>query len=289
MQPINTVLFDNFGVGDNHPIRLMGVVNLSQESFYQDSYVSKPAFQEKIQAFINNGAEILDIGGRSTAPWSDKISVDEEYKRVVPLLDSFFETLPKNLLISIDTQYAAIARACLEKGKEHGIKIMINDVSSLHTDPDMINVVIEYQCPLIIMASRQIPGDVCTIEEIKGAFQETIQNLENGGYNLDQLIIDPGVGKWIPEKTYEYDLAMLANLEEFRSFGYPILIALSRKSFIGTVLGGKPPEERYFGSLAASAIACYKGAHIIRTHDVNEAMNDTLKISLEIRNAKKRI
>jgi dihydropteroate synthase len=148
---------------------------------------------------------------------------------------------------------------------------IINDISGLKNDANMAKIISDFNAPAILMATKKFPGDCLTFSETKAALVESISLAEDSGIN--ELVIDPGVGRWIPEKTHECDLVLLNNFERFRTIGRPILVAVSRKSFIGSVLGIPEPSGRLAGTLACTAIAVYKGAHVVRTHDVKETMD----------------
>jgi dihydropteroate synthase len=184
------------------------------------------------------------------------------------------ETLEGNVdaVISVDTMFSEIAEEALKRGAD-----IINDVSGFTADPEMIDVVADYGCPAIVMASDKIPGDPLGMDAIIKTLDSIIQAAEAGGIEPEKLILDPAIGKWIAEKDPIYDFETLDDFERLKIFEKPLLAALSRKSFIGEVLE-KPASERLYGSLAAAAIAVYKGAHIIRTHDVPETF-DVVKLS----------
>ena len=283
MVRINKQLFQNFHIGDDYPPIIQAIINLSPESFYKGSVVKKDEINEIISNFIKNGVKIFDLGARSTAPGVTPITKEEELARIKPFLEILIDYIPKDIVISIDTQYSEIAKYCINRCNKDNIKLMINDVSGLKTDKKMEKLVIENDIPLILMASHQKPGDILSVNSILESLFVSVNNLEKKNYDIDKLIIDPGIGKWIPEKTYEYDLAIIDNLERFRVFGSPILVGISRKSFINGVLKNKKPEERYNGTLAATSIAVYNGAHIIRTHDVTFEFNEMIKMSSAIR------
>lgn len=277
-------LFDTLEIGDDFPTVIMGVLNLSPESFYQGSvYSTTNAIENATIDMINNGAKILDLGARSTAPWSKKISIEEEINRLSSAMEFVCNILPDDIIISIDTQYSEVAQASYDISLKNKKKIIINDVSCLKTDPSLQEFIIEHELPIILMASKKVPGDLCTIEEIINEFEKTIKKLELKGYNGNQIILDPGIGKWIKEKVYTYDLKIISNLEKLRKLEKPILVAISRKSFIGTTLNLPNPEDRLSGTLSSTAIAVYNGAHIVRTHDVNKDLFEMVKIAREIR------
>ena len=287
MKNINTKLYDLVELGDDYPTVIMGVINLSPESFYKGSIYDNLK-QMKIAAseMIDNGAKILDLGARSTAPWSKKITIEEEINRFSPAMEALCETISKEIIISVDTQYKKVAEKALEISKKYEQKIIINDVSCLKTDKSLIDFINENDLPVILMASNKVPGDLLNMEEIVNEFKSTIKTLKSKGYNENQIILDPGIGHWIEKKTYIYDLKIIANLKKLRELNKPILVAISRKSFIGTALNIPNPENRLNGTLSATAIAVYNGAHIVRTHDVSYQLLEIVKMAEEIKNRK---
>lgn len=287
MSKIESILFDNFTVGDSSPTIIMGVLNLSPESFYKSSvYETFEDIQEAALKMISSGATILDLGARSTAPSSPEISVEEEHNRIIPILEKLCEIIPDNLLISIDTQYRKIAQSAYGIAMKFNKRMILNDVSGLTTDPQLIDYIIEKEIPIILMASKEEPGDLRTIDEIVDQLEEKIRILKDKGYNENNIILDPGIGHWIEEKTYNYDLQIISHLDKLRILNKPILVAVSRKSFIGEVLEIPNPEDRLMGSLSATAISVYNGAHIVRTHDVNKKLKDIVKMAEAIRRNK---
>jgi dihydropteroate synthase len=284
MNSINTTFYDFFEIGDNFPPIIMGVLNLSPESFYKGSvYDNIDTLKTATIEMIKNGAKMLDLGARSTAPWSKKISIEEELERIIPAMKIVLKNVPDEVLISIDTQYSEIAYQTYDLVKKYKKRMIINDVSCLKTDPKLTNFLIENELPVIIMASKKIPGDLCTLPEIISELKKTIANLSEKGYNEDNIIIDPGIGHWIEEKTHIYDLKIIRNLKELRVLNKPVLVAISRKSFIGATLNLPEPEKRLNGTLSATAIAIFNGAHILRTHDVNPQLLEIVKMAEEIR------
>ena len=261
-------------VGDRYPAHVMGIINLSPESFYESSIVSPDSALEIALKMVKDGATFLDLGARSTWRLAESISREEELKRILPVL----ETLEGNVdaVISVDTMFPEIAEEALKRGAE-----IINDVSGFTADPRMIEVVADHGCPAVVMASEVVPGDPLGMDSIIGALDSIIQAAEAGGINPENLILDPAIGMWTEEKLPIYDFETLDDFERLKIFEKPLLAALSRKSFIGEVLK-KPATGRIYGSLAAAAIAVYKGAHIIRTHDVPETF-DVVKLSGALR------
>ena len=281
---INIKLHNILEIGDDYPPLIMGVLNLSPESFYKGSvYENNLALKNAAKVMIDNGAKMLDLGARSTAPWSKKITVKEELNRIIPAMNAVCKNIPKEIIISIDTQYSEVAIQTLDIARKCKKKIIINDVSCLKTDPSLKNFLVDNNIPVIIMASKKIPGDLCTLPEIISELEKTISQLKNSGYEENNIIIDPGIGHWIEKKTYIYDLKIIGNLAKLRVLNKPLLVAISRKSFIGTTLNIPEPENRLNGTLAATAIAVFNGAHIVRTHDVDQQLLEIVKMAEELR------
>lgn len=277
-------LYDTLEIGDDFPTVIMGVLNLSPESFYQGSvYSNTEALENATVEMINNGAKVLDLGARSTAPWSQKITIEEEIDRFRSAMNLVCKIIPKDIIISVDTQYRRVAEVAYNFSLEYKKKIIINDVSCLKTDPTLQDFIINHELPVILMASKEVPGDLYTIREIIQEFEKTIKQLKSNGYDENNIIIDPGIGKWIEKKVYTYDLKIISNLLKLRKLNKPILVAISRKSFIGTTLNIPNPEDRLNGTLSSTAIAVYNGAHIVRTHDVNKQLLEIVKMAEEIR------
>ncbi|MFX0082373.1 MAG: dihydropteroate synthase [Candidatus Hodarchaeota archaeon] len=284
MKKIYMNLYDTLEIGDDFPTVIMGVLNLSPESFYQGSvYSNTEALENATVEMINNGAKVLDLGARSTAPWSQKITIEEEIDRFRSAMNLVCKIIPKDIIISVDTQYRRVAEVAYNFSLEYKKKIIINDVSCLKTDPTLQDFIINHELPVILMASKEVPGDLYTIREIIQEFEKTIKQLKSNGYDENNIIIDPGIGKWIEKKVYTYDLKIISNLLKLRKLNKPILVAISRKSFIGTTLNIPNPEDRLNGTLSSTAIAVYNGAHIVRTHDVNKQLLEIVKMAEEIR------
>lgn len=262
------------GVGDAHPVRIMGVINLSRESFYNGSVSEPEDVLVRAQQMVADGADFLDIGGRSTWPLADRITKEEERRRLVKALELLVDGV--DVPISVDTQFADIAKEALDMGAH-----IVNDVSGLTSDPDMAGLVSEYGCPVVVMASDKAPGDPVGMDAVMSSLQRIVRSTEDAGISPGKVIIDPAIGKWLPGKLPMYDLETLDQLERLKVFGKPLLVAISRKSFIGEILD-RPATERLMGSIAATAVAVYKGAHIIRTHDVGETA-DAARVAQAIR------
>lgn len=212
---------------------------------------------------LEEGAKIIDLGAMSTAPGVKPISEPKERERLLPVLDAVLEEIEAP--ISVDTYRSEVARAVLERGAQ-----IVNDVSGFKADPKMAQVVSDFNCSAILMASNQEPGDVRTIQEIRGALEESLKICNNHEVSLGKVSIDPGIGFG---KGAKWDLHILASLKKLSTLGPPICVGISRKSFIGEVLDLEDPADRLSGSLAATTMAVLNGAKIIRTHDPKETLH----------------
>lgn len=271
MAPVQARL-GNVHVGDNYPVAVMGVINLDPQSFYPSSYSSSP--KQAILAaskMIEEGVDIVDIGGASTAPGASHISVSEEIHRIQPVITQISKNW--DTPISIDTQHAPVAQLALSKGAS-----IVNDVSGLKTDSSMAATIQDTGASCIVMACESQPGDRTTISDIISALQESLAIAQNKGIPSDQIVIDPGIGFGKPVSC---DLEIIRNLKAFRVLNKPILLGISRKNVIGQILGYKSPKDRLYGSLGASTVALLNGAHVLRTHDVRPS-KDCIRIVTEL-------
>lgn len=246
---------------------VMGIINVTKDSFYPSSRVmDKDLLLRRVEEFINNGVDILDLGGESTRPGAQKISLEEELERVVPAVEIIRSNF--SIPISLDTYKAKVAQEGLEKGAD-----IINDISGLQFDEDMVKIAQKYKAPVIINhiqgtpdTMQESPSYSDVITEITDFFAERIDFCLNNGLQLEQIILDPGIGFG---KRLEDNLKIIKYLDEFKIFGLPLLIGASRKTLIKDVLK-LDVDERLEGTLAITAVAMQKGAHIIRVHDVKE-------------------
>jgi dihydropteroate synthase len=213
---------------------------------------------------ISEGADIIDVGGESTRPGSDPIPVDEELKRILPVISGLRKHTKS--LISVDTSKSEVALAALTEGAD-----IINDISALRNDPEMISVAIQTDAPIILMHMKGSPKTMQkaphyenVLYEIKSFLKEKIGDAVKHGINKEKIIIDPGIGFG---KRFEDNLTLIRNLNDFSSLDKPILIGISRKSFLGKILD-LPPGEREEGTLASAIISVIQGAHILRVHEV---------------------
>ncbi len=257
--------FGNLKIGEGFPVRIFAVLNVGPESFYKGSVRTSPKeIKDYAVKLIEEGADYIDIGAASTAPpeiyGTRPVSQEEELKRVVEAVKAVREVT--DFPISIDTQRANVAEAALSKGAN-----AINDVSGFKSDPLLPKIAAEYDAPVIIMAAKEKPGDAQTIDEVRKSLKNSIQISKDAGIDQKKIVVDPGIGFG---KPFESDLALIKDLTRLKTLLKPIMVAVSRKSFIGQVLGLKNPEDRLNGSLAATAIAVFNGANAIRTHDVKQ-------------------
>ena len=267
-------LLGNLLVGDKYPVRIMAVINLSRESFYKGSIAASGDVLELASSLADEGADLIDLGAVSTAPGSPNIDEAEERERLMPALRQILDNL--DIAVSVDTQRAKIAEESLSIGAS-----CINDVSGLK-DGNMAKTIADHDGSAIIMASRNKPGDLLILDEIIQILGERVRLAVSAGVSSEKIAIDPGVGRWIPEKKPEHDLMILDGYKRLRSLGRPVMAAVSRKSFIGTRLNLPDPMDRLCGTLGATAIAVYNGAHIVRTHDVSASL-DTIRMAQAIR------
>ncbi|MBW8310120.1 MAG: dihydropteroate synthase [Candidatus Paracaedibacteraceae bacterium] len=259
--------------------KVMGILNVTPDSFSGDGLMKyddiiKSAVVQA-QRFIEQGADILDIGGESTRPGAQPISLEEELARVVPVIKAIHHQFP-DVLISVDTTKSQVAKASIVAGAS-----IINDVSGLLMDPAMINVALEENVPVVIMHSqlgsciqqfdRLDSLNTCsrTIDtEVASDLDRMAIHAISRGLTRHHIIIDPGIGF---AKTPDQNLQLISQLDRIRALGYPLLLGVSRKSFIGHATG-EAVDKRMPGSIAAATIGVLKGAHIVRVHDVEETV-----------------
>ena len=246
---------------------IMGILNVTPDSFSDGGkYLEKNNAINHALAMIDNGADIIDVGGESTRPFSDPVSLDEEISRVIPVIEGIRKE--SDVCISIDTTKSEVATAALNSGAS-----LINDVSAMEVDPLMINVALKFDCPIIIMHMKGTPKSMqenpqyeSLISDIKDYLQERVDFIVSKGINSKKIVIDPGIGFG---KTVENNFEIINNLNHFTKMGFPVMLGASRKSFIGISLD-LPEEDRLEGSLAANIIGLQNGAKIFRVHDVAE-------------------
>ncbi|NLC52633.1 MAG: dihydropteroate synthase [Firmicutes bacterium] len=242
---------------------IMGIINITPDSFSGDGLLARDRLLTKVlrqaEAFLEAGADVLDIGGQSTRPGYTQISVEEEKRRVLPVLETLAQKIP--LPLSVDTYKPAVAEAALAAGAD-----LINDIWGLQGDPTMVKVAAVAQAPVIVMHNKTTPDYTDLMGEVASFLQNSIDLAVAHGLPREKIIVDPGIGFG---KTPEQNLIVLNRLDELKALGAPILLGTSRKSLIGHVLG-LPVDQRLEGTAATVAVGITRGAHLIRVHDVEE-------------------
>jgi len=260
---------------------VMGIINVTPDSFSGDGLTASgadpvSAAQALAVAFSEDGADILDVGGESTRPGAARVDPETERARVVPVVAAIRAALP-NAVISIDSYRAEVAEAALDAGAD-----LVNDVWGLTKDPAMAPMAARRGAPVILMHNRSTAGRMRTdarlgasydapdyddfFSELAASLRALARRAEETGIAADQIVLDPGVGFG---KTLEQNLALINELQRFKSLGYPLLVGPSRKSFIGQVLD-LPADQRLEGTAAAVALSVARGADIVRVHDVRQ-------------------
>jgi len=246
----------------------MGILNVTPDSFSDGGrHFDKASAIRRAYEMVEEGADIIDVGGESTRPGSEPVPLQEEIDRTIPVIEEISKKI--KVPVSIDTYKAEVARRALDAGAS-----IVNDISGLRFDPEMPKVVSQYKVPVVIMHIKGTPKDMqanpiyeALIPEITDYFRESIRLAVESGITEDKIIIDPGIGFG---KTFDHNLEIIKNLREFTLLEKPLLVGVSRKAFIGKILGDAPVSERLEGSGAAAAISILNGANIIRVHDVKE-------------------
>ncbi len=257
---------------------VMGILNITPDSFSGDGLLSATqavdAAVEQARRFLDAGATLLDVGGESTRPGSQTVSVEEELGRVIPVIDALAREFPQAVL-SVDTYKAVVAEEALRAGAH-----LVNDVWGLRADPNMAAVVARAAAPVVLMHNRSKPANAQVqaslggryvgmeyrdlLADVKGELLESVEIARRAGIAEEKIILDPGIGFG---KTVEQNLQLLNRLDEIRALGFPVLLGPSRKSFIGYTLN-LPPDQRVEGTAAAIAVGIVRGADIVRVHDV---------------------
>ncbi|MEX1253223.1 MAG: dihydropteroate synthase [Dehalococcoidia bacterium] len=247
---------------------LMGVINVSPDSFSGDGLADADAAVAQGRRFVEEGADLLDVGGQSTRPGFEELSPDEEAGRVVPVIERLAREVAVPL--SVDTYKAPVARAALEAGAH-----LLNDIWGFRNDTTLAELAVEFGVPCVIMHNQRGREFRDVIGDIRAGLEESIGIAERAGLPRERLIADPGFGfGW----TEAQNLEMLRRQGELRDLGLPILAGTSRKSTIGAVLGGVAAGERIFGTAATVALAIANGADVVRVHDVRE-MRDVARVA----------
>ena len=260
---------------------IMGILNITPDSFSDGGdFFEKNIAIDRALEMVEQGADIIDIGGESTRPFSDSVSLKEEISRVIPVIEGICKE--SDVCISIDTTKSKVASEALEAGAS-----VINDISAMEIDSLMVDVALKFNCPIVLMHMKGIPKNMqdnphyqSLISDIKEYLLARIDFVVSKGIDRNKIIIDPGIGFG---KTVENNFEIINNLDQFVKMNFPVLLGASRKSFIGVSLN-LPENDRLEGSIAANIIGLQKGAKIFRVHDVVET-NRAMVIANKIFNS----
>lgn len=250
---------------------LMGILNVTPDSFSDGGkYTSAEYAKNEAIKMLNNGADIIDIGGESTRPGAEEISIDEEIHRVVPVI-KLIKRESQECSISIDTRKSQVAEAAIEAGAD-----IINDISGLQFDPKIADIAAKYNCGLILMHMRGNPDTMQNMEnttysdltkEVNDFLVNAADTAINKGVKINSIILDPGIGF---SKTFSQNIELIKNIDIIKESNYPILVGPSRKSFIGEILKENNPIKRNWGTAGAIAWLASKNVEFLRIHDVKE-------------------
>ncbi len=262
------LVWNNFSLDFSQKTYILGILNITPDSFSEGGlHFDKSKAVDHALRMADEGADIIDIGGESTRPGSDPVTAEEEIVRIIPVIAVLAKKV--NIPLSVDTYKAEVARRALDAGAS-----IVNDISGMRFDPEMPEVVSEHKVPIVLMHIKGNPKVMqanptyeALIPEIIDYLRVSIRLAVTVGIPEDRIIIDPGIGFG---KTFDHNLEIINNLQEFTALEKPVLIGPSRKAFLGKILGGAPASERREATAAAVAISIMKGANMIRVHDVKE-------------------
>jgi dihydropteroate synthase len=271
---------------------IMGIVNVTPDSFSDGGkFLDRERAVAHAERLLEEGADMIDIGGESTRPGarvdapagahkreqSSTVSVEEELQRVLPVIAKLKQKCP-SALISVDTYKASVARAAVQSGAE-----IVNDVSGFRWDPQMLSTLADLKCGAVLMHMRgrpeewhKLPAPDDVVRLVKAELKEWSESAVEAGIARERLMLDPGFGFG---KSFDQNYPLIAHLGELHELGFPLLAGTSRKSFIGRTIAGDhgkvPPEQRLYGTLASETALVLRGAHILRTHDVKPSIEAT--------------
>ena len=280
--PLFTLSWSEYTLDLSRRTHVMGVINVTPDSFSDGGqFLEKDRAVEQALQLAGDGADLIDIGGESTRPYSKGISADEEMNRVIPVIEALKKEL--RIPISIDTLKAQVAREALRSGAS-----MVNDISALRLDPEMASVVAQAGVPVILMHMKGTTADMQVAPTYDDVASEIITFLRSAmdqavrsGVRRDRIIVDPGIGFG---KSFDHNLEILKELGRLQCLEAPILVGSSRKAFIGRILD-KKIHERDPGTMATVAAAVMNGAHIVRVHNVKQAV-ETVRVIDAIKRGK---
>jgi dihydropteroate synthase len=256
---------------EENRVLVMGILNVTPDSFSDGGlYIDLDKAVAHGESLEADGADIIDVGGVSTRPFSEPMPVEEEIKRVIPVIKKLSQRV--SIPISIDTTRAEVANRAIEAGA-----VIVNDIGALRLDPALGSLVADADLPIILMHMRGTPQTMQinphyddVMGDIIDFLSDSINLAVSKGIRRENIIIDPGIGFG---KTADHNLTIIKELARLNSLERPILIGASRKAFIGEVLGVKEPARRDIGSLAVTAVSVMNGAHIVRVHDVKQSVD----------------
>lgn len=272
---------DKFNIwlkNDNRKSLIMGILNVTPDSFSDGGkYNNSLKAVDRAIKMEDEGADIIDIGGESTRPGAKPVDIEKELNRVIPVIEGIRKI--SNIIISIDTYKSDVAAKAILAGAN-----IINDISGLRFDNNMVGLASEKQVPVIVMHilgnpqnMQNSPSYANLMEELISFFQNRVDVLTSNGINKNKIILDPGIGFG---KTMDHNFTIIRELNRIVDLGYPVLVGPSRKAFIGSTLN-LPPEDRIEGTAAAVTAAIMNGSHIVRVHDVKE-MHRVVKMADKI-------
>ncbi|MHA1202134.1 MAG: dihydropteroate synthase [Candidatus Heimdallarchaeaceae archaeon] len=275
----------NLQIGDNYPARIIGIVNLSETSFFKGSIASSQSkLQMSIEKMIKDGASGIDIGAQSTRPiqiygGEGRLNENQELEIIKEAVKASLDVLSSydGIVLSVDTTRKSVAEYSLKAGAK-----VINDISGFKKEKEIAKCIAEFDASVVLMAAKSEPGDVYEIKDILHELQTSLSIGVEAGIEKQNMLVDPGIGSW-EARDFSHDYSIIKNLKEFRKLESPIYVGISRKTSIGKILNDAPPEERLFGSLGATIIAIVNGAHVIRTHDVRPTF-EAVKVAETILN-----
>jgi len=249
---------------------LMGILNVTPDSFSDGGrFNTITAALSQAEKMLIDGADIIDIGGESTRPYSLSVSSGEQVQRVIPIVKAIRSQLSTTVQISIDTRLSTVAKLALSEGAN-----IINDISAGHNDPTILKVAADYNCPIILMHIKGTPQTMQdnpayedVVANVIDSLQLSVERAKQAGINPDKIVLDPGIGFG---KTFEHNLKLLAQLNRFVELGYPILLGTSRKKFLNTLTATEKPEDLAIATSVTTALAVMAGVKILRVHDVKE-------------------
>jgi len=273
--------FSGYTLDLSKKTHIMGILNVTPDSFSDGGrYLDRKTAIDHALKMVDEGADIIDIGGESTRPGAEPVPLEEELNRTIPVIEAISKKI--SVPVSIDTYKAEVARQAIQAGAT-----IVNDISGLRFDPEMASVVAETGAAVVVMHIKGTPRDMQKNPEYQDLFGEIIEYLrgsieiaKKAGVPEERIIIDPGIGFG---KRPEHNLQIINRLDRFSVLGRPILVGTSRKSFIGLILDNLPPSERIEGTAASVAISVFNGASIVRVHDV-KTMSRVVRVADAIRN-----